>query len=268
MELGKRTLTAFVLLSAVFVVIQYASGIVFFLLLQVFVLGALAEFYALAARKKLRPRRALGMVLAATFAASFYVRGFGFAAALFAGLLLTCVYYVVHVSTLEKLATFPQSIAVTFFGALYLSFTLNYMFTIRAVYGAYPLYFLFAVVFLGDTGAFFIGKPFGKHKMTPVASPNKSWEGSAGGILFACLGAWAARELLLPDVVLWRALLVAVLVHAAAQASDPLESLFKRAVGVKDSSNVLPGHGGFLDRIDSLILAAPLFYYLVGILWK
>ena len=268
MELGKRTLTAFVLLSAVFVVIQYASGIVFFLLLQVFVLGALAEFYALAARKKLRPRRALGMVLAATFAASFYVRGFGFAAALFAGLLLTCVYYVVHASTLEKLATFPQSIAVTFFGALYLSFTLNYMFTIRAVYGAYPLYFLFAVVFLGDTGAFFIGKPFGKHKMTPVASPNKSWEGSAGGILFACLGAWAARELLLPDVVLWKALLVAVLVHAAAQASDPLESLFKRAVGVKDSSNVLPGHGGFLDRIDSLILAAPLFYYLVGILWK
>jgi phosphatidate cytidylyltransferase len=104
--------------------------------------------------------------------------------------------------------------------------------------------------------------------MTPVASPNKSWEGSAGGILFACLGALAARELLLPDVVLWRALLLAVLVHAAAQVSDPLESLFKRAVGVKDSSNVFPGHGGFFDRIDSLILASPLFYYLVGILWK
>jgi phosphatidate cytidylyltransferase len=268
MELGKRTLTAVILLSAVFAVIQYAPDIVFFLLLQVFVQGALAEFYGLASRKKIHPRWALGIVLALIFAASFYVRGFGFKAALFAGLLLTCLYYVVHVSTLEKLATFPQSIAVTFFGALYLSFTLNYMFTIRAAYGAYHLYFLFAVVFLGDTGAFFVGKPFGKHKMTPVASPNKSWEGSAAGILFACLGAWAARELLLPDIVLWRALLVAVLVHAAAQASDPLESLFKRAVGVKDSSNVLPGHGGFLDRIDSLILAAPLFYYLVGILWK
>lgn len=268
MELGKRTLTAVILLSLVFAVIQYAPDIVFFLLLQVFVLGALAEFYALGARKKLRPRRALGMALALTFAAPFYVRGFGFKAALFAGLLLTCFYYVVHVSTLDRLATFPQSIAVTFFGALYLSFTLNYMFTIRAVHGAYHLYFLFAVVFLGDTGAFFIGKPFGKHKMTPVASPNKSWEGGAGGILFACLGAWAARELLMPDIAVWRALLVAVLVHVAAQASDPLESLFKRAVGVKDSSNVLPGHGGFLDRIDSLILAAPLFYYLAGILRK
>ncbi len=136
------------------------------------------------------------------------------------------------------------------------------------MYGAPYLYFLFAVIFLGDTGAFFIGKPFGKHKMTPVASPNKSWEGSAGGILFACLGAWAAREILFPDLALGKALLIAVLVHAAAQASDPMESLFKRAVGVKDSSNLLPGHGGFLDRIDSLILASPLFYYLVGILWK
>jgi phosphatidate cytidylyltransferase len=142
------------------------------------------------------------------------------------------------------------------------------MFSIRSVYGAHYLYFLFAVIFLGDTGAFFIGKPFGKHKMTPVASPNKSWEGSAGGIMFACLGAWAAREILFPGLPLGKALLVAVLVHAAAQASDPMESLFKRAVGVKDSSNLLPGHGGFFDRIDSLILAAPLFYYLVRILWN
>ncbi len=268
MELGKRTLTAAVLLAAVFAVIQYAPDIVFFLLLQIFVLGALAELYALASRKKLRPQRALGVVLAAAFAAFFIVDGLSFEAVLFAGLLLTCFYYVVSITTLEKLATFPQSVAITFFGALYLSFTLNFMFTIRADYGPPYLYFLFAVIFLGDTGAFFVGKPFGKHKMTPIASPNKSWEGSAGGILFACLGAWAAREILFPDLMLWKALLVAVLVHAAAQASDPMESLFKRAVGVKDSSNVFPGHGGFFDRIDSLILAAPLFYYLVGVLWK
>jgi phosphatidate cytidylyltransferase len=268
MELGKRTLTAFVLLAGVFAVIQYAPDIVFFLLLQVFVLGALWEFYSLAARKKLRPQRALGAVLTASFAAFFIVDGLSFEAVLFSGLLLTCFYYVIHVTTLDKLATFPQSVAITFFGALYLSFTLNFMFTIRAVYGPPYLYFLFAVIFLGDTGAFFIGKPFGKHKMTPVASPKKTWEGSAGGILFACLGAWAAREILFPELALGKALLIAVLVHAAAQASDPMESLFKRAVGVKDSSNLLPGHGGFLDRIDSLILAAPLFYYLVGILWK
>jgi len=123
-------------------------------------------------------------------------------------------------------------------------------------------------VFLGDTGAFFIGKPFGRHKMTPIASPNKSWEGSAGGFLFAVGGALLARFILLPAVPIATTVLTALIVHAAAQVSDPLESLFKRAVGVKDSSNFLPGHGGFLDRIDSLILAGPLFYFIVRYIWK
>ena len=114
----------------------------------------------------------------------------------------------------------------------------------------------------------FVGKAFGKHKMTPVASPNKTWEGSAGGLLLAIGGAVLAQQVLLRSVPLWRAILTGVLVHAVAQVSDPLESLFKRAVGVKDSSNALPGHGGFLDRIDSLILASPLFYFIVKYLWK
>ena len=268
MSLRKRTLTAFFLLGILFIVIQYASLIVFFILLQVFILAALVEFYNLADRKKIFPRKALGAVCALIISASFYFPRLGFERGLFICLLAACAYFVVRINTLERLASFPQSISVTFFGALYLSFPLNYLYRIRLEDGVFSLYFLFAVIFLGDSGAYFIGKPFGRKKMTPIASPNKTWEGSAGGILFACLGALAARKLLLPDIVLWKAVLCGVLVHAAAQISDPLESLFKRAVGIKDSSNVLPGHGGFLDRIDSLILASPLFYYLVKALWK
>ncbi len=153
-------------------------------------------------------------------------------------------------------------------GVLYVAFPLGFIFRIRLEEGPFYLYYLAAVVFVGDTGAFFIGKPFGRHKMTPIASPNKSWEGSAGGFLFAAAGAVAARFLLLPAVPLATVVLTALVVHAAAQVSDPLESLFKRAVGVKDSSNSLPGHGGFLDRIDSLILAAPLLYYIIELFWK
>jgi len=133
--------------------------------------------------------------------------------------------------------------------------------------GPFTIYFLFSVIFLGDTGAYFLGKLFGRHRMAPLASPRKTWEGSVGGVLFGILGAWLAQTILLREVDLWRALLCGALVHAVAQMSDPLESLFKRAVGVKDSSNMLPGHGGFLDRIDSLILAAPFFYYLIKYLW-
>ena len=268
MSLRKRTLTASILLCALFLVIQYAPLIVFFLLLQVYILAALVEFYNLADRKKLLPQRALGAACTLIIGASFYFPRLGFERGFFICLFVACTYFVVRISTLERLASLTQSISVTFFGALYLSFTLNHLYRIRLEDGIYSIYFLFAVVFLGDTGAYFIGKPFGRKKMTPIASPNKTWEGSAGGILFACLGALAARELLLPDIVLWKAVLCGVLVHAAAQISDPFESLFKRAAGIKDSSSVLPGHGGFLDRIDSLILASPLFYYLVKALWK
>ena len=268
MSLRKRTLTAFFLLGIIFLVIQYAPLIVFFILLQLFILAALVEFYNLADRKKLFPRKVLGAVCALIIGASFYFPRLGFEKGLFICLLAAGAYFIVRINTLERLASFPQSISVTFFGALYLSFPLNYLYRIRLEDGVFSIYFLFAVIFLGDSGAYFIGKPFGREKMTPIASPNKTWEGSGGGILFACLGALAARKLLLPDVVLWKAVLCGVLVHTAAQISDPLESLFKRAVGIKDSSNVLPGHGGFLDRIDSLILASPLFYYLVKALWK
>ncbi|MBE0712203.1 MAG: phosphatidate cytidylyltransferase [Candidatus Aminicenantes bacterium] len=268
MSLGKRTFTALPLIGTLFVVVQYSPDWAFFLFGQGFILAALVEFYNLAERKQLMPQKVLGCVMALLVSLTFYFPGISLEIALFSGLLVAAVYFVATFNTLEKLPFFPASFAVTVVGMIYISFPLNFLFRIRAEDGPFTLYFLFAVIFLGDTGAYFIGKPFGRKKMTPIASPNKTWEGSAGGILFALGGAVLARTLLLPEVPLWLAAASGVVVHAAAQVSDPLESLFKRAVGVKDSSNVLPGHGGFFDRIDSLILAGPLFYFIVKHFWK
>ncbi len=268
MSLRTRTGTAIVLLGATFAVTQYAPNWVFFIIGQAFLLAALVEFYNLAEKRGLRPRKALGIGLALLVSLSFYFRAIPLDGAIYAGLLVAGVYYVAATDTQEKLSHFPASFAITLVGMLYVSFPLNFIYRIRAEAGSFTLYFLFAVIFLGDTGAYFIGKPFGRRKMTPIASPNKTWEGSAGGILFAVCGAVLARVFLLPALPLWKAILTGVVVHAAAQVSDPLESLFKRAVGVKDSSNSLPGHGGFLDRIDSLILAGPLFYFIATYFWK
>ncbi len=265
----KRIPTAIVLLGLLFVIIQYGSKILNFVALQALILAALIEFYNLGRKKRLRPQRLLGVLLSLVIGLSFLFRpAFSLGLALFACFLVMGAYYVLLFRRQEQLPYFSQSIASTFFGAVYLSFTLNYLFLIRFEKGPFYIYFLCAAVFLGDTGAYLIGKLLGKHKMTPLASPNKTWEGSLGGIVFAVLGALAAQQILLRDVNLWNALVCGALVHAVAQISDPLESLFKRAVGVKDSSNILPGHGGFLDRIDSLILAAPFFYFFIIYFWK
>jgi phosphatidate cytidylyltransferase len=268
MSLRQRTPTALALIGLLFVVIQYAPSWVMFLLAQGFIVASLLEFYNLAERRQLLPQRALGVGSALLVGLAFYFPAVPLDAVLFGGLLAAAVYFVAAFNTLEKLPYFPASFAVTLIGMLYLGFPLNFIYRIRIEAGPFPLYFLFAVIFLGDSGAYFIGKPFGRRKMTPVASPNKTWEGSAGGILFALAGAVLARTVLLPGLPLWKAALTGVVVHAAAQVSDPLESLFKRAAGVKDSSNVLPGHGGFLDRADSFILAGPLFYFIVLHFWK
>jgi phosphatidate cytidylyltransferase len=264
----QRGPTAVVLLAGLFVIVQWGSVLSFFILLQVLAAAALWEFYNLARRRRWRPQRTIGLFLAALIGASFYFPRFPLALALFLGLLAAGVYFVAAFNTLEKAAVFPPALALTFFGAIYVALPMNYLFWVRQWGGPKYLYFLFLVVFLGDTGAFLIGKAVGRCKMTPIASPNKTWEGCAGGILFAVLGAVAGRFFLLPEVGFLTAVLCGVLVSAVAQVSDPLESLFKRAVGVKDSSNLLPGHGGFLDRVDSLLLAAPFFYYFVQFFWK
>ncbi len=124
--------------------------------------------------------------------------------------------------------------------------------------------------FACDTSAFFVGRTWGKHHMTPTISPHKTWEGAIGGFAGAVAAAAALCYLLnlgswtLPLSYL-EAVGVGCLVGVAAQLGDLLESMLKRRAGVKDSGNLLPGHGGVLDRIDSLVFTGVIVYYFV--LW-
>ena len=268
MNIVKRFWTALILLAVLFVVLQYGGRWVMFLVLQAVIIAALIEFYNLARRRRLHPRTGPGIFLVLFLGASFIVKDLTLELALFFGLLGVGFYYVIVSRTIEIAVQTTESITVTLFGALYTGFTLNFLFLLRETYGSVYIYFLLAVIFLADTGAFFVGKAIGRHRMIPIASPHKTWEGAAGGLLFAGLAAWAARTVFLPEIALGQAIAAGLSVSIVAQISDPLESLFKRAAGVKDSSNALPGHGGFLDRIDSLLFAVPFFYFLVRYLWK
>jgi len=118
------------------------------------------------------------------------------------------------------------------------------------------VFLLMAIVWLGDTAAYYVGSKIGRHKLAPVISPKKSWEGAAAGFAASLLaaGVWSVYRL---DRLDWALLGVAALTALAAQVGDLVESMIKRGAGVKDSGNVLPGHGGVLDRMDAMLFAAP-----------
>jgi len=259
----KRLPTALILIAAVVAVVHWAPDWLLAAVIQLLILGALMEFYGLARKKRLQPHVPAGVVAALFLALPYVVPAVPFGAAFLAALAAAGVFYLFRADSLERVMAFTTSAAVTLFGAAYLSFTLIHILPLRREFGPWAVYFLLAVVAAGDTGAFLVGSLFGRHKMFPLASPKKTWEGAAGGLVFAALGAFAAQALFFPGLSPLRAAVYGLAVHGFAQLSDPLESLFKRAAGVKDSGRLFPGHGGLLDRVDSFIFSAPLFYYLM-----
>jgi phosphatidate cytidylyltransferase len=155
-------------------------------------------------------------------------------------------------------------------GALYVGWMLSYWLNLRGLEdGRDWVYLAMLTTFANDTGAFFIGRAKGKHKLTPTISPAKTWEGAIGGLISAILAAIVIAlvlNLISPFTFkYWQIILLGFLVGLFAQLGDLVESLLKRNMGVKESGNLLPGHGGILDRFDSLIFVGAVVYYYV--LW-
>ncbi|TSA36449.1 MAG: hypothetical protein D4R64_07475 [Porphyromonadaceae bacterium] len=162
------------------------------------------------------------------------------------------------------------SASLTFLGIVYVSLPFS-VFNLL-VYHPYHegfdyqvVLFLFLILWLNDTGAYITGKLIGKHKMFPRISPKKSWEGLAGGLLMALLITWLSRPLF-PDIPLWHLWILCPVIVITGTFGDLVESSWKRAADVKDSGKLMPGHGGILDRFDSLIFAAPAAYLTITLL--
>jgi phosphatidate cytidylyltransferase len=120
---------------------------------------------------------------------------------------------------------------------------------------------VFILTWTSDTGAFFIGKRFGKNKLSPSISPNKTVEGAIGGIFFSAVAAIILASLFL-NINTFYAVILGIIISISGQIGDLFESFIKRQIGVKDSGDILPGHGGILDRFDSLMFTGPTFYYI------
>lgn len=154
-----------------------------------------------------------------------------------------------------------ENIAVSLFGLLYTAVPMGLLMLVGFVGSEWEPARVLSIIFIvwvNDIFAYLVGCSIGKHKMCPAISPKKSWEGFIGGILFAVLFAMGVGYMMMGDIYLWGGL--GATVALAGVAGDLLESMIKREYGVKDSGNLIPGHGGMLDRFDALLLAAPFAY--------
>ncbi len=156
-----------------------------------------------------------------------------------------------------------EPVAVTLFGVCYVNWLLGYAFWLRDLeHGVSWILLLVFVTWLGETAAYLVGSTLGRHKLAPVVSPRKTVEGAVAQLAVSPLTALAAQAWFFPELPVHSALVAGLILGLAGQAGDLIESAIKRSVGTKDTGHLIPGHGGVLDRIDSLLVNTPvLFYY-------
>ncbi len=270
----KRELAAAIAIPIVLAVLFLAPPLAFNLLVAAVALAALWEFYRIAEKSGHPAAKSVGMAagaVASVGAPLLWSRGFVGSVEIGASwqppsttsCLLACAILLAAFSSLAVLFSgVPPSAALggaaaTLFGVFAISFPSSALCYLRE-HSPYAVVFLFGTVWICDSCAYYGGKRWGKRKLAPVVSPNKTWEGTISGFLGAtAFGAVAGTWVLLPEFGPVKGALAGALASSAGQLGDLVESMWKRGAGVKDSGVFLPGHGGFYDRIDSLLFAGP-----------
>ena len=261
-----RILTSLVGLPILFVIIKHLPPGVFLTLVAAAVVLGCYEFYALAERRGLRPHKVLGAIFGVAAACSFIDERLEATAVLCAAALL--IPMAAMIRGRHGGSGLPEAIggiSVTLFSVLYVGLLMGYSVALLSDGGERGrdlTVLLFWVVWLSDAGAYVIGSMWGRHKLAPAISPGKTIEGAAGALVAAVVAALIAKAWIFTRLTLSQAVILGLLLGFSGMIGDLAESLIKRAASVKDSGWLFPGHGGMLDRADSLLFAAPvLFYY-------
>jgi phosphatidate cytidylyltransferase len=265
--MARRAITSLILLGIGFPTILF-GGVPFFIFISIFLIGAAWEFGRLYRAMELRPFEplTLGGTLLLLLVRSFFPQ---WAAALLSGLILLAL--TVHLFEYERgRDKAALDLLATLGCMLYIGWVGAYLIDLRFLpHGGWWIMTVLPIVWLCDTGAYAIGAAYGQHKMTPRLSPKKSWEGYLAGVITAIAAgiffAWvyAAYGALRGEIQLWQGAVLGLILGLLTTLGDLGESLIKREAGMKDSSNIIPGHGGFFDRIDSWLWAGVLGYYYI-----
>ena len=236
-----------------------ASVFQFSLLVFLLCLLGLDEFYRMALPQRRGEGRAASLAgalaLFALFSASPVVPLMTLTA-------LVLGFSLVALFRLKEIKQAAPDVALVLMGFLYVPLLLSHLVLIRMLpTGTSWLFLIMVIVMAGDSAAYYVGSSIGKNRLYPAVSPKKSIEGAVGGLLGSVIGAVIAKFTFFPELALADCFGAALLLGVLGQLGDLFESLIKRSCGVKDSGSIIPGHGGILDRLDSILFAAPAAYY-------
>jgi phosphatidate cytidylyltransferase len=266
-----RIITALVVLPVLIasILISWLQPLFVLLTAAAMVLG-LFEFYVLAKKRDLKPDAVAGYIAAAGLFVIFYITKpwqlldmlFLIQAVLVIFIPATLIAATLRGAPFDKMLA---SAGATILGVLYVVFLGGHLVAVRTGFSqplaADLLSFFFLVLMGSDTGAYYVGRALGKHKLAPKISPGKTWEGVAGGLAASLILATIAHYWFFRELPLKLALPLAAVMTVLGILGDLSESALKRGAGAKDAAKLLPGHGGILDRLDSLLFNAPLIYY-------
>ena len=262
-----RVVSGAVLLAVAVAVVWFAPAALFLIVAEALLLLALTEYGALAEASGLAvPIRVAGAAAALTCAA--------FSRSVFGNLPWISLDVILMLS-LVTLATMVLTrwgggtdaialVAASLFPVLYLGVPIGAMVALRETYGREALALLMLTIIVSDTAQFYSGRAFGSRLLAPVISPKKTVEGAIGGFIFAPVALTVAAAWWMPSLSVPMRLALGAAVVALGIWGDLFESMLKRSAGMKDSSTLIPGHGGVLDRIDALLFAAPVFYVVLA----
>ena len=265
-----RIITAAVVLPVLIasILVSWLQPLFVLLAAAAMVLG-LYEFWTLARRREMKPDVTTGFLAAAGLFTVFYFADPRTGLNTLDLLLILLIFIASVLVTLTfRGAPFDKMIAssgATVLGVLYVVLLGGHLVAARTGFdqtlSAHLLSFFFLVIMGSDTGAYYVGRALGKHKLAPSISPGKTWEGVVGGVAASLLMATLAHYWFFRDLPLKWALPLAATMSVVGIFGDLAESALKRGAGAKDAANILPGHGGLLDRLDSLLFNAPVIYY-------
>ena len=256
----KRWLTALVALPLLTLLIGQGGRTCFALVVGLAAAVGLLEYYALVLSRQTMAMKAAGLAFGLALVASFYLGGQEVTSAVlvlvFLGSAMTCLVW------FDPQTSVPEMLYKQVTGLIYIPFLLGYLILIRDWnQGVTWTFFLMAVIFAGDTAAYYVGKAFGRHKLAPSISPGKTVEGAVGGLAANLLVGALFKICCFPEFGWCYWIAFVTVTGTLGQTGDLVESMLKRSVGLKDSGRLFPGHGGLLDRIDALLFAAPGLYY-------